>query len=57
MENGELIVAVREPAREGRANDAVRRAVAAHFGVPISLVTLVRGASGRIKTFRIEHPA
>jgi uncharacterized protein YggU (UPF0235/DUF167 family) len=49
-----LVVAVREPAREDKANDAVRRALAAFFDVPPSHVRLLRGATARIKTFEIE---
>jgi len=49
-----LIVAVREPAREGKANAAVRRALACHLKVPISRVRLVRGATGRMKAFVID---
>ena len=49
-----LVVAVREPAREGKANDAARRAIAEHLKLPISRVRLVRGAASRTKTFAIE---
>ena len=54
-EEGEtLIIAVREPAREGRANEAVRRAVAGWFKVAPSRVKLVRGEAAWLKTFAIE---
>lgn len=49
-----LVVAVREPAREDRANEAVRRALAAYYDVAPSRVRLVRGASARLKTFAID---
>ena len=49
-----LVVAVRAPAREGEANDAVRRALATFFDVPPSRVRLVRGATARLKTFEID---
>ena len=49
-----LVIAVREPAREGRANEAARRALAAHFGVAVSRVTLMRGSTSRVKTFQIR---
>jgi len=39
---------------EGKANDAVRRAIACAVGVPPSAVALVRGAKGRRKLFTIE---
>ncbi|BBY53658.1 DUF167 domain-containing protein [Mycobacterium koreense] len=48
-------VYVREPAVEGKANRAVRRVLAEHFGVPPSRVTLVAGATARIKRFRVER--
>jgi hypothetical protein len=47
-------VRVRERAIEGKANEAVRRAIARSVGVPPSAVTLVRGATGRHKLFTIE---
>jgi uncharacterized protein YggU (UPF0235/DUF167 family) len=53
--SGETVtVRVREPAVEGRATEAARRAVAAALHVPQSAVTLVRGATSRQKTFAIE---
>lgn len=52
--DGSIIVRVREPATEGKANEAVRRAIARALGAPPSVVTLVRGASSRCKLFSIE---
>ena len=49
-----LVIAVREPAREGRANDAVRRELAAWLDVAPSRVRLLRGGTARIKTFAID---
>ena len=49
-----LVVAVREPAREGLANEAVRRELAAWLDVAPSRVRLLRGATSRIKTFQID---
>lgn len=54
LDDDVLIVAVREPAREGKANEAVRRAVAAWAGVAPSRVSLLRGAKSREKTFTID---
>lgn len=48
-----LTVFVRERAIEGKANDAVERALAAHLGVPPSRVRIVRGHTARIKTVRV----
>jgi uncharacterized protein YggU (UPF0235/DUF167 family) len=44
-----LLVAVRAPAQEGKANEAVRRALAKAFGVPRSAVRIVTGERGRDK--------
>jgi len=49
-----LTVYVHEPAVDGKANAAVIRVLAEHFGVPRSRVQLVSGASARIKRFRID---
>lgn len=49
-----LTVYVHEPAVDGKANAAVIRVLAEHFGVPRSRVKLVSGASARIKRFRID---
>lgn len=49
-----LWVAVKEPPRDGRANEAVIRALAAHFGVAPSRVLLLKGASARNKVFEIS---
>jgi uncharacterized protein YggU (UPF0235/DUF167 family) len=52
--DGPIVVRVRERATEGKANDAVRRAIARALGLPPSAVTLVRGAAARRKHFAIE---
>lgn len=49
-----LTVYVRQQAIEGKANDAVERALAAHLGVPPSRVRIVRGHTARIKTVRVD---
>lgn len=48
-----LRVRVTEPAVDGRATDAARRAVAAAFGLPPSRVELVSGERSRLKRFRL----
>ena len=48
-----VTVRVREPAIEGRATEAARRAVATALGIPQSAVTLARGATSRHKSFAI----
>jgi uncharacterized protein (TIGR00251 family) len=46
-------VRVSAPARDGRANEAVRRALAAALKRPPSSVMLVRGQTARHKTYSI----
>jgi len=49
----ELTIYVREPAVDGKANDAVTRLLAEHLGVPRSHVELVSGPTARVKRFRV----
>ncbi len=49
-----LVVSVKEPAKEGRANWAIERAVAEHFGVSPSRVQIVSGQSSRVKVVEIS---
>ncbi|MDT5258458.1 MAG: uncharacterized protein QOD10_3538 [Mycobacterium sp.] len=53
--NGELTIYVREPAVDGRANDAVIGLLAAYLQLPRSRVELVSGATSRLKRFRINR--
>jgi uncharacterized protein len=53
--NGELTIYVREPAVDGKANDAVVRLLAAHLQLPRSRVELVSGATSRQKRFRVSR--
>ena len=52
--NHVLEVRVRERAVDGKATEAVLRAVAAALGLPASRVSLARGARSRIKWVRLE---
>lgn len=54
-DDGQLTVYVREPAVDGKANTAVIRVLAEHFGVPRSRVVLASGAGARVKRFRIDR--
>jgi len=54
-DDGTLVVYVREQAMDGKANTAVIRVLAEHFGVPKSRVELTSGAAARIKRFRIDQ--
>ena len=51
-----LVVAVAAPAVEGKANEAVRRALAAAFGVRRQDVTIVTGERGRDKVVELAAP-
>jgi len=56
VKEGELLVVrVKEPAREGKANRAVIKAVAKHFGVPQDSVRISSGLSGRNKIVEIAE--
>jgi uncharacterized protein len=48
-----LVVTVSAPAVDGRANEAVRRALADAFGVRARDVTIVRGERGRDKIVEV----
>jgi len=48
-----LKVRVRTAPTDGKANDALARVLAKSVGVPPSAVSLLQGAAGRLKTFRI----
>ena len=54
VRDGVLIVRVRAPAIEGRANDAVCRLLAKRLGVPRVAVTVVRGGRGRDKVIQVD---
>ena len=49
----EFVISVKEPAKEGRANAAVQKALAEHFGVALSRVRLVSGAKSKRKVFMV----
>ena len=51
--NDFYIVHVKEPPIEGRANDAVLKLLAEHFGVARSNISLKRGTTSKIKYFEI----
>lgn len=53
LADGSFYVRVKEKPREGRANYAVRDALAGYFNVPRSRVTLIRGETSKIKVFEI----
>lgn len=48
-----FIVTVKEPPKEDRANRAIAKALAEHFGVAPSCVHLVSGFSSKSKVFKL----
>jgi hypothetical protein len=53
LPGGELRVRVKAPPQEGRANEAVIETLAAHFNIPKSRVSIVRGFKSKTKTVRV----
>ena len=56
IRDGRLLVRTTSPPVGGAANRDVIRQLASAFGVPASRVVLHRGATQRLKTFRILSP-
>ncbi len=52
---GELLVYVREPAIDGKANKAVVKLLAKYFEVPKSHVQLISGHKSKQKRFEIQN--
>jgi uncharacterized protein (TIGR00251 family) len=50
---GSYLVRIKAPAREGRANQDLVRALAAYFSVSNSAVRIIHGQSGRRKLVEI----
>lgn len=46
-------VAVKEPPRDGRANEAIIKALAEYFDIALSNIRLISGFSAKQKTFEI----
>jgi uncharacterized protein (TIGR00251 family) len=55
QEGNSFAVKVKEPAREGRANQAVIKLLAEHFGVPKSQVRILSGFRSRNKEIEIAE--
>ncbi len=53
--DGQLTIYVQERPVDGKANEAVVKLLATHFGVSRSRVEVVSGATSRVKRFRIEQ--
>ena len=53
--DGTILVKVREPAEDGRANAALIAALAGHFRVPKRAVTIVHGHGSRRKLVEVQQ--
>lgn len=53
ISSAHYIVAVKEPAEQGRANQAIIKALAEYFSVPQSEIVLVSGQTNKLKTFDV----
>ena len=51
--DGSLLVCVKEPALEGKANIAVIQELAKYYNVPKTSITLINGAKSKYKIFEI----
>jgi uncharacterized protein (TIGR00251 family) len=54
-EGDSFIVKVKEPPREGKANQAVIKLLAEHFGVPPSQVRILSGFRSRNKVIEVAE--
>lgn len=55
QEDDSFIVKVKEPPREGKANQAVIKLLAQHFGVPQSQVRIISGLRSRNKVIEVAE--
>jgi uncharacterized protein (TIGR00251 family) len=53
QESDSFTVKVKEPPREGKANQAVIRLLAQHFGVPKSQVRILSGSKSKSKVVEV----
>ncbi len=54
LNDGSYTVRVKAPAKEGKANDAVVRALGEYFGVPKSRIAILHGQAGKNKVVEIS---
>jgi uncharacterized protein YggU (UPF0235/DUF167 family) len=57
LPDGQLVVRVAARPVEGKANDAIVQALAAHFDIAPSHIRLVGGQKGKVKRFEIPNDA
>ena len=53
QEGNDLVVKVKEPPREGKANQAVIKLLAQHFGVPQNQVKILSGFKSKNKVIEV----
>lgn len=54
IDSNHYAVSVQEAPDKGKANQAIIQALASHFDIPISKITLISGFSGKQKVFEIQ---
>ena len=54
IKEGELILRIKAPAKEGKANEAVIKVLARHFKVPPSAVSITGGFKSKNKRVEIR---
>lgn len=54
MPDGSFTVRVKEPAKEGRANDAVIEAISDFLDIPKSRISIRKGAGSRNKVLNVN---
>jgi len=52
--NNNFKISVKEPAKEGKANEAVIKLLAKHFDIPKSRISIVLGPKNRKKVIEIN---
>ncbi len=53
ISEGEYLISVHAPARQGEANEALVEILARHFSVPKSSIQIIRGQTNRRKLVKI----
>lgn len=53
VEDGLLVIHVREPAVEGKANDTAIKILAEHFDIPKTYIKIISGRKSKLKRFEI----
>ena len=55
LSGNEFAISVKEPPIDGRANWAIARAIAEHFGVSPSRVSIISGQTSKNKILEIKY--